>query len=76
MVFPLPSCTPGPDYLNITGVGGVDLQFFPEVTDVDGHGVLHPERLFAPHGAVDALGREHGAGGPHEQVQDVILPGG
>ena len=43
---------------------------------MDGHGVLHPERLFAPHGAVDALGREHGAGGPHEQVQDVILPGG
>ena len=43
---------------------------------MDGHGVLHPERLFAPHGAVDALGRKHGAGGPHEQVQDVILPGG
>ena len=46
------------------------------MTDMDGHRVLHPEGLLPPHGPVDPLGGEDGAGVLHEQPEDLILPRG
>ena len=63
-----------PDGPDVAGGGGVDLQLFPQVPDVDRHGALRAVGLLVPDAAIDASRREDLAGALHEELEDLILP--
>ena len=45
-----------PDHLQVAGLGGIDLDLFTQMADMDGHGTLAAEGSFPPDGFVERLG--------------------
>ena len=64
-----------PDHFQIPGFGGIDLDLFPQVADVDGNGTFAAQSRLLPDGFIEGLGGKHLAGILHQQMQNGIFRG-
>ena len=60
-----------PDYLQVAGTGGINFDFLPEMTDVDGYCVLTAQGGVVPHLLIDLGHGEYLAGMTHQQPEDI-----